>query len=78
MDKMKARIIERISPNGRKKFIIQQKHFLFRWWWVDAWINSSTGAYCTDDFDTLEEAKENLCWFDGTKFKEQVVKSINH
>ena len=26
-----------------------------------------------DYFDTLEEAKEHLCYFDGTKIKERVV-----
>jgi hypothetical protein len=69
---MKVRIIERISPSGYKQFVIQQKHFLFRWWWVDGWTNSiDTG--CVDSFSTLEEAERNLCYFDGTKTKENVV-----
>ena len=55
---MKARIIERTGPDGRVSFVIQQKHSLFRWWWVDAWINSSCGASCQDSFDNLEEAKK--------------------
>lgn len=54
----KARIIERTAPDGNKKYVIQQKHFLFRWWWVDAWLNFP--------FRSLEEAEKNLCWFDGT------------
>jgi len=62
----KARIIERTAPDGNKKYVIQQKHFLFRWWWVDAWVNSLVGAYCTSTFSTLEEAEKNLCWFNGT------------
>ena len=70
---MKTRIIERTNVDGRKSWVIQQKHFLFRWWWVDAWINSSSGASCTDSFSTLEEAKKNLCYFDGTKVKEKVI-----
>lgn len=70
---MKTRIIKRTSCNGRIRYIIQQKHFLFRWWWVDAWINSFDGAWCTDDFDTLEEAKANLCYFNGTGCQETVV-----
>lgn len=73
MIKKRVRIIERIYPDGQKKFIIQQKHFLFKWWWVDAWINSLSGAWCTDDFATLKEAKENLCYFDGSSAKERVV-----
>jgi len=68
-----VRIIERTNPDRRVRYVIQQKHYLFRWWWVDAWINSSSGAYCTDSFDTLEEARENLCYFDGTKASERVV-----
>lgn len=63
---MKARIVERTAPDGTKKYVIQQKHWLFRWWWVDAWVNSSSGAYCKDTFYTREEAEGNLCWFDGT------------
>ena len=70
---MQARIIERVEPGGRVKYIIQQKHFLFWWSWVDAWINSSLGTWCQDDFDSLDEAKKNLCYFDGTPFIERVV-----
>jgi len=70
---MKARIIERTSPDGRIEYVIQQKHNLFRWQWVDAWLNSWDGAYCRDSFSTLHEAKENLCWFNGTKFKERII-----
>lgn len=69
----KVRIIKRTMPNGRVEFTIQQKHFLFFWWWVDAWVNSSAGASCTDSFSTLEEAQKNLCYFDGTKCREVVV-----
>ena len=69
----KVRIIKRTNPDGRIQYVIQQKHDLFRWWWVDAWINSMCGAYCTDYFDTLEKAKKNLCYFNGSKAKEEVV-----
>ena len=69
----KCRIIERTNVDGRKSYVIQQKHFLFRWWWVNAWINSSCGAACTDSFSTLEEAKKNLCYFDDSKCVERVV-----
>jgi len=70
---MKARIVKRTGPSSRVWYVIQQKHFLFRWWWVDAWINSMCGASCQDDFNTLEEAKANLCHFDGTPTTEIVV-----
>ena len=43
----------------------------FFWWWVDAWMNHDVST--TDSFSTLEEAKKNLCYFDGTKIKEEVV-----
>ena len=69
----KVRIVRRIDVDGTVKYVIQQKHYLFRWWWVDAWINSLSGAYCTDSFDSLEEARENLCYFDGSKIIETVV-----
>lgn len=70
----KCRIVKRTNVDGRVEFVIQQKHFLFFWWWVDAWVNSSDGANCTDSFETLEEAERNLCYFDGTKIKETVIK----
>ena len=70
---MKTRIIKRTSPDGRVQYVIQQKHFIFFWWWVDAWINSSCGASCNDHFDTLEEAQNNLCYFNGTKCREEVI-----
>ena len=69
---MKTRIIKRTHVDGKTKFIIQQKHFMFCWWWVDAWMNSGS-VWCKDDFDTLEEAKKNLCYFDGSKSVETVV-----
>jgi hypothetical protein len=69
----KVRIIERVAPDGRKDYVIQQRHFLFRWQWVDGWINSWCGAACQDSWPTLAEAQAHLCWFDGTKCKETVM-----
>lgn len=66
----KIRIIKRITPL-RIEYVIQVKHFLFFWWWVDAWIN--TNSYVQDSFPTLEEAKANLYLFDGTKNEYEVV-----
>lgn len=71
---IKCRITKRTYPNGVVKFIIQQKHFLFRWIWVDAWVNSFTGAACNDSFSTLEEAEKNIVYFNGTRCKNKVVK----
>lgn len=69
----KARIIKRTNPGGDVKYVIQQKHFLFRWQWVDAWCNSLSGPSCQDTWSTLEEAEDNMCWFDGTGWKDEVV-----
>ena len=69
----KARIIERTGPDGSVEYVIQQRHFLFRWWWVDAWLNSMAGAACQDSFTTLEEAQANMCFFDGTPIKERIL-----
>lgn len=73
---MKTRIIERTGPEGSRCYVIQQKHFLFRWWWVDAWVNSLDGASCRDSFSTLDEARANLCYFDGTKTVDKVVEVL--
>jgi hypothetical protein len=69
----KCIIIERTNVDGRIEYVIQQRHSLFRWWWVDAWVNSMLGAACKDSFSTLEEAKRNLCYFDGSKPEEIIV-----
>ena len=69
----RVRIVERTAPGGRTSFVIQQKHLLFRWWWVDAWLNSLNGASCRDSFQSLSEARENLCWFDGSNSIDRIV-----
>lgn len=70
---MKTRIVKRTGVDGSIRYVIQQKHHIFRWQWVDAWVNSMLGAACTDSFDTLQEARDNLCYFDGTQEKDEVV-----
>ena len=69
---MKARIVKRTNVDGNVEFVIQQKHWLFRWWWVVASMNSGFMAR-RDSFDTLEEAENNLCYFDGSVRKDVVV-----
>jgi len=71
--KKKCRIVERTLVDGRVEYVIQQKHFLFRWWWVDAWVNSAAGAACRDCFSTLGEAYDNVRYFDGRKPVDRVV-----
>lgn len=70
----KTRIIKRTAVDEKVTYVIQQKHFIFFWWWVDAWVNS--GVDCACEFKTMEEAEQNLCYFDGTKIKEEVVLEI--
>ena len=70
--KSKARIVKRTKPDGSVVYVIQQRYFLFPWWWADAWVNSPD-PYVLYEFWTLEEAKRNLCWYDGTKHKDEVV-----
>lgn len=67
----KVRIIQRTDPSGKTLYVIQQKPFFFKWWWVDAWINNC--ICCQDTFPTLEEVRKNLCYFDGTPTIEKVV-----
>ena len=61
----KVRIIERTNVDGKIDYVIQERHFLFRWWWVDAWMNHDVST--TDTFNSLDEAKKNLCYFDDSK-----------
>lgn len=70
---MRTRIIERTRCDGAIFYVIQQKHLLFRWLWVDAHINSAFAIHCVDTFTTLEDAKKHLCFFNGTPKRERVV-----
>lgn len=53
----RVRIIESTMPDGKISFTIQQRHFIFFWWWVDAWMNCDVST--VDTFSTLEEAKSH-------------------
>ena len=70
----KVRIVKRIHSDKSIEYVIQQKHFLFFWWWVDAWMNDDVST--EDSFDTLEEAENNLCYFNGSKMVEEVIKNV--
>jgi len=60
---MKARIVKRIDVDGSIYYVIQQYYyFLFKSWWEDVWI-------C----NTIEEAKNNLCYFDESKIIDEVI-----
>jgi len=63
----KCRIVKRTEVDGHVGYVIQQKQFIVFWVdWVDMWR-----------YDTLEEAKKNLCYFDGTEPKDEVVYHVN-
>ena len=71
--KNKCRIVERKLPTGKTEYVIQQRHRLFRWCWVDAWLNTNYGLPYQSKFDTLEDAMQNVANFDGSKPTETVV-----
>lgn len=73
---MKLRIIKRETVSGTK-YVIQERHFLFKWWWVDAWMNSWDGAACIDSFNSYAEAQEHLKYFMPRNVTETVMKEIN-
>jgi hypothetical protein len=62
---MKVRIIERTELNGNKIFVIQQKFIFF---WDDAYCPQKSSS-----FNSLEDAKMNLKYFNGTEPVEKVV-----
>ena len=65
---MKVRIIKRTVFNNTSYII--QKRFLF--WWYDG-CYSVGGNFAKSSHPTLAFAKANLCYFDGSKPKEEVV-----
>lgn len=69
---MKTRIVKIEHVDKKIEYQIQQRHFLFYWWWVPAWMNSFNTSI-VDTFRTLDEAKSNLCYFGGGKEKVSVV-----
>jgi len=85
----KARIIEVRCIDKSIHYIIQQPLwilFLFtwgygllnkpipEWFWTYARFNMYNDSPSDDKFSTLEIAKENLCYFDGSESSYKVVK----
>ena len=65
-----VRIIKRTAPDGGVKYYIQRKTL---WFWSD--VCKSIGEIAlTLSFDTLDKARANLCWYDGTRYKDEIVK----
>jgi len=60
----KLRIVKKTRPNQTVTYRIQQRHWLFRWWWEDVGDNRHS---------SLKQAQAELCNFDGTREKIEVV-----
>ncbi len=65
----KLRIVKKTDIDGEELYVIQRKYFLIGW--MDATTFNSTDF--VDTFDSLEEAKENLSYFDGSITKKEEV-----
>ena len=65
----KCRIVERTLASRKIVYVIQRKHPIFRFFWVDA----SFIIDYEDTFQSLDEAKDNLKYFDGSDGREKVV-----
>lgn len=73
MSKIECRIIKTTLPDGREFYTIEQKkkRLFGGYKWKEA---SLYGDDCLRSlYETLEEAQENLCWYDGTETKREVV-----
>jgi hypothetical protein len=72
MSKIECRIIKNTQPSGREFYTIEQKKKRFfggyKWKEVNPW-----GSWHRNTYDTLEDAQKDLCWYDGTKTKREVV-----
>ena len=68
---MKARIIERTFPDGTIRYFIQKKCL---WWWYEAFEWDAEYDMCfAISFKALEEARQHLCQYDGTKIIDKVI-----
>ena len=55
----KFRIVEETYVNGKKVYVVQRKHWLFRWIWCSASLSEVDYVYAPSDrSDTIEEAKK--------------------
>ncbi len=71
----KTRIIKRLQPTGHI-FVIQMKHRIWKWLWVDAW--NVVGESVKDYYDTLGEAQERIHFFSNLPKKRDIpVDDIN-
>jgi hypothetical protein len=68
----KCRIVKS-TFDGKETYIIEQRHFLFMWWWVSATVNCLGGEYMNDEFSTLDEAEAHVKYYDHTKPKREIL-----
>lgn len=69
----KARILKITDFDGKVSYEIQQRHFLWKWLWVNACENFPEGVSGPTWFDDYEKAKEHLIYFNGTKKMKEVM-----
>ena len=73
MSKIECRIIKTTLPSGREFYTIEQKKKRFfggyKWKQATLWYDDCMRA----SYDTLEEAQKDLCWYDGTETKREIV-----
>ena len=74
-DMCKARIIKRTSCVGYVNYVIQQKHPIFWWKWIDGYrsSNSQSSTCPFIYFESLENAIKDLHYFDGSFPIDEVV-----
>jgi hypothetical protein len=69
---MKVRIIKKEDvTRGNTYYVIQKRHWLARWIWIDAGRDS---MYTDDYYDTLEDAEANIQHYLPPKFNIEVIK----
>lgn len=65
-DMRKFRIVLETYENGAKIFVVQRRHWLFRFWWCSASLSEWDYANAPSDrCRTLEEAIEQLAVYEN-------------
>jgi len=74
----KVRIVKREYVQHVTTYVIQKKHWIFRWWWVDG--DSDCERWGNDDtWPSLAQAEKNVWRYDGTPYyTDKVVKTYEN
>lgn len=67
---METRILKITSPVGMVWYAIQRKRKLFKWTW---WADVPCDQFSSNSYTTLEAAKLQQKWYDGTPWKKEIV-----